>query len=518
MTDTELSRKLSGWRDLIARNEKIESYKVLQNATIEEIVRTRPETLEALALIKGIGPKKLERYGAAIIGLVQGIAPGDADEDEPLLEGGVLELSVSGFWDIVNRSLLDVSSKVAFVRGEVSELAPRENGVHMTIKDAGDGSTLRCFISAWVLDGLDLSLENGMEVKVSGTLSAYKKGGSVSFYVRRIELAGEGALRRAYEILKQKLEKEGLFERKRQLPEFIERIGVITSKDGAVISDFRTNLDAIGLKVFLYDVRVEGALAVKEITAAIRWFNAHMADDIDALVVIRGGGSLESLQAFNDETVARALFASKIPTICGIGHDKDVSITSMVADAEVSTPSIAAMIVNRSWDRLRRTVPMRSRDIISRYERSLFAARAKGDAYSAKMFGYFRSIFVRSRMLERTLSARIERIIETCERQRLWLDTVERRIKDVLGQGIRHTVERLGSYEAYLAGVDPERNLRLGYSILRGEDGNIIRSARDVRSGDRMVARLHTSEIIARVEDTRSFAGPKKDTSIEHHG
>lgn len=511
MTDSELSKKLSGWRDHIARTERTEAYKVLQNATIEEIVRSRPETLEALALIKGIGPKKLERYGGTIIAFVKGEARDeDEEEDEGLMTSGVLELSVSGFWDIVNRSLLDLSAKVAFVRGEISELAPRENGVYMTIKDGGDGSTLRCFVSAWVFEGLEFPLENGMEVKVSGTLSAYKKGGSVSFYVRRIELAGEGALRRAYELLKQKLEAEGLFARKRPLPEFIGRIGLITSKDGAVISDFRTNLEPLGIRVFLYDVRVEGTLAVKEVAKAVRWFNERMADELDALVIIRGGGSLESLQAFNDESVARAVFASKIPTICGIGHDKDVPITSMVADVAVSTPSIAAMIVNRSWERLRKTVPLRSRDLLSLYERALFDARGRGNAYSAKMFGYFRSIFVRSRALEKALSSRIERAIETCARDQVWLTSTGRRLHDLLSRDIRRMGERLSSYEVYLAGADPERNLRLGYSILRGENGAIVRDARDVRTGERLTARLHASEIVARVEERRALGAEKE--------
>jgi exodeoxyribonuclease VII large subunit len=186
-----------------------------------------------------------------------------------------------------------------------------------------------------------------MEVIVEGTPSIYIPNGRFNFGVNTIELVGEGALKMAYDKLKKKLDSEGLFdiERKKLIPELPERIGLITSETGAVIHDFLTNIGKYGFKIKFFNSRVEGQLAIKDLLSAIEYFEDK---DIDVLVIIRGGGSLESLQAFNNEVLIRKIADFEKPVICGIGHDKDVPLCALVADLLVSTPTAVTTVLNRS--------------------------------------------------------------------------------------------------------------------------------------------------------------------------
>ena len=174
---------------------------------------------------------------------------------------------------------------------------------------------------------------------------------------------GEGALKKAYDKLKQKLEKEGLFssEKKKPIPEFPQRIGLITSETGAVIHDFLNNLGKYGYQISFVNSRVEGQIAVQGLLLAITYFSGK---EIDVLVIIRGGGSLESLQAFNNEALVRKIADFKIPVICGIGHDKDVSLASLAADKAVSTPTAVTALLNRAWEKAIHDVVALEKDLV----------------------------------------------------------------------------------------------------------------------------------------------------------
>ena len=289
-------------------------------------------------------------------------------------------LTVSQFLDAVN--LVLKSGKVQ-VRGEVTDFK-QGKWISFSLKDIEDGSILKCVLGTWQYSKIGVPLQDGMEVKISGNPSVSKAYGTFSFWPDSIEPLGEGSLKKAYELLLKQLRAEGLFDRKRQIPEFIKNIGVISSQHGVVIHDFRQNLDKRGYYIHFCDARVEGAQAAENIIAAIQWFNVRRPE-LDVLVIIRGGGSLESMQAFNNEAVARAIFASKIPVIAGIGHDVDVPIASLVADLEESTPTGAAHAVNASWARLQ-NIRLLEQNIVSEFEGSLALIRSRARLVFSQIF------------------------------------------------------------------------------------------------------------------------------------
>ena len=257
--------------------------------------------------------------------------------------------------------ILNVFFKAQSARiiGEISEIKRAASGhVYFSIKDKENPGTLDAIIWSrnYQLCGIDL--EVGMEVILNGHPNVYPPSGRLSFVADTVELVGEGALKKAYDDLRKKLEAEGLFasERKRILPEYIQRIGVITSLKGAVIHDFENNLGKFGFKVNVIDARVEGAQAVPSLLAAIRAMREIVEDEgsrgtgIEALVIIRGGGSLESLQAFNNEALVREVVDFPVPVVAGIGHDQDVPLMALAADYMTSTPTAAAHLLGRSWE------------------------------------------------------------------------------------------------------------------------------------------------------------------------
>jgi len=191
--------------------------------------------------------------------------------------------------------------------------------VYFSLKDEKDGALINCIIwkSRYAVYGVEL--KEGVKIIASGYPEIYAPSGRISFIAETIELAGEGALKKAYEKLKKKLAAEGLFEeeRKRPLPKYPEKIGVVTSRQGAVLADFLNNLGKFGFKIKMIDSRVEGQLAVADLLLSIKSFQKQ---DIDALVIIRGGGSLESHLAFNNEMLVRAIADFPVPVIAGIGH------------------------------------------------------------------------------------------------------------------------------------------------------------------------------------------------------
>lgn len=236
-----------------------------------------------------------------------------------------------------------VGSDVHVVEGEVSGFGISQGKwVFFDLKDEKNEAKVGCFMVAFRLKS---PLEDGMRVRVVGIPKVHEKSGNFRINVEDVQPIGEGALRRAYELLKKKLADEGLFapERKRAIPKFPEAIGVIASAESAAYGDFTRILADRwgGVEVQLAHTQVQGERAIAEIAGAFAYFNA-MKNKPDALVLIRGGGSLEDLQPFNSEPVARAVFSSKVPVIVGVGHERDETIADYVADMRASTPTNAA--------------------------------------------------------------------------------------------------------------------------------------------------------------------------------
>lgn len=382
-------------------------------------------------------------------------------------------VSVSSYLRTLNDAL---GAYVGIVQGEVSELRTYAFGTYFTIKDTtGAEGVLNCFIPVGKLRMYGHLVTSGAEIRVGGEPRINARKGSFSFQVEAVESVGEGTLRAAYEALKRELDAEGLFARALPIPVCARRIGVVTSRSGAVIDDFRKNLENRGYEILMHDARVEGVHAVASILKAIAWFQKH-ADRVDVVVVMRGGGSLEDLQAFNSEAVARAVAGLPMPVIAAIGHDRDVPIANLAADLSTSTPSIAAMQVNRSWNA--------ADDILMRSTERLAA---------------------RSMLLVRRVEERVTRAAGVMQGRLAALVALpsERleEIQDRFRQSMTRLGDRLLAVERELAIVDPQRTLSLGYSILTGADGRAVRSVHDVPLGSPVRARLADGTITATVTD-----------------
>ncbi|MBU0671064.1 exodeoxyribonuclease VII large subunit [Patescibacteria group bacterium] len=249
--------------------------------------------------------------------------------------------SVSEFNTEVNELL---SSLVVTVQGEVANFNISQNRfVWFDVKD--EKSYFSCFMMVFALKE---EIKDGMEIKVIGTPGLFKKSGQFRFMVKRIELVGEGVLKKEFDRLKKQLEKEGLFDdgRKRALPKFPQKIGLITSESAAAYTDVMRVLKNrwSGLEIVFYPVQVQGNGAESSIIEGLNFLNEEQPD-LEAILLTRGGGSMEDLHAFNNEEVARAIFASNIPVLSGVGHERDVTIADMVADKRAATPSNAAELL-----------------------------------------------------------------------------------------------------------------------------------------------------------------------------
>lgn len=432
----------------------------------------------------------------------------------------LMALKVSEFLDQINILL---AVEPVEVEGEVSEWKVYPSGVYFSIKDKDDGSVLRSYMHPSVFRQAGFSVEIGMEVKLKGTAGIYKPTGQFNFRATSIELVGEGALKKAYELLFKKLEAEGLFARKRPIPERIERIGIVSSKGGVVIQDFRKNLVPLGFKLYFSDSRVEGAQAVPDLVRAIRRLNT--LPDLDVIVVMRGGGSLESMQAFNNELVCREVFGSRIPVIAGIGHDVDVPIAALVADAMVSTPTAAAHLVGRSWDGFKSAIEDKERAILGTFENALMKDMMRLDRSLQTMFGGLRHIFVLCEDMEKRFMRNAEllgdRIREAqAKTDRVLLQAIgaveygikllKGRMDGVLLRGadriafsLRDAGASVSKAEQLLTVSDPRRNLRLGYSIVFGESGKVVKGASGLKVGGRLRSTFAEGEVVSQITDIK---------------
>ncbi|MDX1433546.1 MAG: exodeoxyribonuclease VII large subunit, partial [Gammaproteobacteria bacterium] len=254
------------------------------------------------------------------------------------------------------RALLEERFPRIWVQGEISNLArPRSGHIYFSLKD--DRCQLRCAMFRMHNQRIDFTPEDGMQVLAQGRVSIYPERGDFQLIVQFLEEAGAGALRRAFEALKQRLAAEGLFDEalKRPIPALPRQIGVVTSPTGAALHDIVSILARRfpAIPVLVYPVPVQGADAAPEIARMLDVASARA--ECDVLILARGGGSLEDLWAFNDEGVARAIRRSQVPVVTGVGHEVDVTIADFAADARAATPSAAAELVSpdvREWRQL----------------------------------------------------------------------------------------------------------------------------------------------------------------------
>lgn len=516
--DRELYLKIAKWRDATAKREGVEVYRVLSTQAVEGIAQTKPETQEELLSVKGIAQKKLAKYGTNLLEMIREHT--GVSEDVPLFDddggnGGESEsnegkeekvFSVSDFLELINIGLRRSHAKV---KGEISSLDIRERYLFFGIKDANDNSLLSVFMWKRDYDLSGVDLKEGTEVVITGFPEIYKPMGKFSFKAQFVELAGEGALKQAYEELKKKLDEEGAFgeERKKALPEFPEKIGVITSKTGAVIHDFLNNLGKFGYHISFFDSRVEGQQAVRDLLAGIKYFKKK--NTIDVLVIMRGGGSLESLQAFNNETLVREILDCPFPILSGIGHDKDVPLLSLVSDRMVSTPTAAAKVLGESWSEARSEVRMREQKVLSSFREILDSKKYQIVENANILQNGIHRILLKVRRAEQVFERASAKLAFSLRVLRKKIEDVQSFFLRRLGESLKEKKGTIKQSENVLRINSPRRQLKLGYSIA-SSGGKIVRSIDEIEPGSELLVRVYDGKISAQVREAQSNKGSKQ--------
>lgn len=490
-----LLERLKKWRNNMAQKEGLPVYRVLPNKTLEAIVMLGPKNKEELLAVKGIREKKFARYGEDILKLVKGeelkySAPAIQDNKEKK------PYTVSRYLDLLNSKLKNCGAKV---QGEISSLDIKNGHLYFSLKDKDDGSLLNCIIWASNYKMCGVQLKEGLEIIAGGFPDIYKPYGKLSFKASTVELVGEGALKKAYEQMKKKLEDEGLFvpERKKPVPDFPQKIGLITSETGAVIHDFLNNLGKYGYQIKFFDSRVEGQAAVKDLLSAVSYFEDK---DIDVLVIVRGGGSLESLQAFNNEILVREIADFKRPVICGIGHDKDIPLASIAADLMVSTPTAVTVVLNKSWDKAISNVQIFEKDVIYQYQKTLSSEKHKIEILARELEEKSDFIFKRFKDAKNRLMNKLTKlgfVLKDIEKDlNQFLDLIFVKMMNKLKE-VEKYLERAGEE---LKNANPERQLELGYSIV-SIGGKIIKSVKQVTKNNKIDIRVSDGRIKSQVEE-----------------
>ena len=414
-----------------------------------------------------------------------------------------------------------------WVEGEISNLRiPPSGHIYFTLKD--DFSQIRTVLFKMQARTLRFLPEDGLHVICRGRVGLYEKRGEYQLILEAIEPKGIGALQLAFLQLKDRLEKEGLFDtaRKKTIPMLPQTIGIVTSPTGAVIRDMLQIIDRRfeNVHILLYPVRVQGEGASLEIARAIEYFNDRM--NVDVIIVGRGGGSLEDLWAFNEEGVARAIYHSKIPIISAVGHETDYTIADFVADLRAPTPSAAAELVVRDKREMKNTlrylegrlesqilqILQEYRINLSHLRKILIDPRKKVEQYFLRVDDLANRLRI---LFSWTLKRKKEKALHLNEG--LFYRNPVRRIENLrlliaeagkrLGQNIRHSIEMQRQKVIWVLGkldsLSPLSILQRGYSITRKIPTlNILRNAVDVREGDKVEVRLHQGTLLCGVERT----------------
>jgi len=380
------------------------------------------------------------------------------------------------------KGLIEGSFPDIWIEGEISNLTvPQSGHAYFTLKD--EQSQIRAVLFRSAQKNLKFTIQHGMQVLCRGRVSLYEPRGEYQLVLDYVEPRGLGALQKAFEDLKIRLEKEGLFDqdRKKPLPLLPRRIGIVTSPTGAAIRDILRVIRRRHprMEIMIYPVPVQGTEAAPAIVEAIGYFN--LSGEADVIIVGRGGGSLEDLWAFNEEIVARAIFSSRIPIISAVGHETDYTIADFVADLRAPTPSAAAEMVVESEEHLRESVAALETRLRSAMRMELESRRGALNA-AVRLLGD----------PKRRLQLHAQRVDELTGR---------------LGIGLRHMVRRDRARLATLSGaldhLNPLGILSRGYSVTRKlPEGKIVKEASELRNGDIITTKLYSGEVISLVEKT----------------
>jgi exodeoxyribonuclease VII large subunit len=406
------------------------------------------------------------------------------------------------------------------VKGEISSFKIHSSGhCYFSLKDKG--GILPCVMWASKVENVKFSPEDGMAVLATGHIDVYTVGGKYQLYVDKLEPEGVGALQLAFEQMVKKLRAEGLFddEHKKPIPTYPERIGILTSETGAAVHDIEDSIHSRWpcVKLFLYPVPVQGEGAAGKIAAALRDINRRNKKlKLDVLIVGRGGGSLEDLWAFNEEVLARAIFNSKIPVISAVGHEVDVTVADLVADARASTPTKAGIVAvpdiqevlahlsnieRRLAGQISARVKLAQQNLEVILARAVFRnplslvrnAEQQLDELAAELTATIRSLLAEA---QRKLSTSYEQIVKIEPHRLLGNKTVE--LNDCRNKLNNEIIKIINSFRIKLtaqanrlASLNPKSVLQRGYSITTNKKtGLLIKTPEDIQLGDCLITEL----------------------------
>ena len=378
------------------------------------------------------------------------------------------------------------------VKGEVSNCKYHTSGhIYFTLKDAT--GAIACVMFAGSRKGLLFRMKEGDNVVVNGSIQVYERDGKYQLYAKEIRLDGAGALYVRYEKLKQKLAEMGMFapEYKRPLPPFIRTLGVVTAPTGAAVQDIRNIAHRRNptVQLILYPALVQGDGAAASIVNGI---HALEALGVDAMIVGRGGGSIEDLWAFNEEIVARAVFDCSVPVISAVGHETDTTIIDYVADLRAPTPSAAAELA--VWE--------------------LEAAEERIDGYRMNLEHQMRGHLTQARQKAETFAIRLRYVSpeNQLNTKRQYAMDLEDRLTLHMQRALRETKHRLQLLAQQLEADSPLKKLGEGYSLVTDESGKAVRNFAQIETGMRLTLRMLEGDVITRVEEKQC----RKDNRQEH--
>ena len=376
------------------------------------------------------------------------------------------------------RDLLEGAFSTVWVEGEISNLAKPSSGhLYFSLKDSK--AQIRCALFKMRGRQLSFSPESGQQVIVRGRVSLYCERGDYQLLVDSMEEAGDGALQRAFDALKKRLSAEGLFapEHKKPLPAFPKTIGVITSATGAAIHDILSVLQrrCPSIKIIIYPTLVQGNLAAGQIIKALQLANKRQ--ECEVLILARGGGSLEDLWPFNEETVARAIYASTIPIVSGVGHEVDFTIADFVADVRAPTPSASAELISphiadylQKLEQLGLTLRRSIKQLLINYQQQL-----------------------------NHLQKRLRHPGQKLQEQSQQVDRLEQRLQQALFNLLKHKQQQFAGLVRALEAVSPLATLERGYAIVTAQ-GKVLQQANQLKPGDKITARLQEGSLDCVVE------------------
>ena len=424
------------------------------------------------------------------------------------------------------RNLLESEFPLLWIEGEISNLAqPASGHIYLTLKDAG--AQVRCAMFKGRKQFLRFKPQNGQKVLVRAKVGLYEARGDYQLIIEHMEEAGAGDLQRQFEELKERLAKEGLFDEavKQLLPELPERIGIITSATGAAIRDVLSVLERRfpSIPVRVYPVAVQGEAAAGEICRALK--RASKRKDCDVLLLVRGGGSLEDLWSFNEESVARAIYDCDIPVVCGVGHEVDFTIADFVADVRAPTPSAAAELITPDQQTYI--------DSFGWYRQRLQQIISEKIRYQSEQLGWLRKRLYQQHPVSR-LEQHSQRLDDLQQRLSLawhhlannqWnrvqllqhrlmnaspiqeIDYGKQRVAELsrrLSHELNNTIEkkqnRLASLSRTLHAVSPLQTLARGYAIVSDAQGVALTDSAQVEVGDEIGVRLDRGALVAEVK------------------